>query len=414
MSVHLARAEILLAQSRPADAEREARQALAANPHDASAHAFLALCCAQLGRHEDALMEARMAVGLAADEGAFHRVLGFVLHRAGRQLEAMKSAEEALRLNPLDAHVHVLKASIHLARRSWTEAAESAEAALALDPEHVEAANFRAMALIQLGRKQEAAATVEHALRHEPENALSHANQGWNCLHRNDPRAAKEHFREALRLDPELDYAREGMLEALKARNPVYRVMLAYFLWMGRQASWLQWALVFGVFFGGRIVTAIDRALPAGFGWVIVPLYVLFYGFIYLSWTAQPLFNLMLRLDPFGRHVLSADQRRGSTYFGISFGLVLGALAWWFTAGHSLGPLVALDAAIVSLCVAATVNRTGRIRLLLGTATAVLAGLATAALVLLSREEAQGSTLHLLFVYAFIAFQFAALGLRNR
>jgi Tfp pilus assembly protein PilF len=76
MSVHLARAEILLAQSRPADAEREARQALAANPHDASAHAFLALCCAQLGRHEDALMEARMAVGLAADEGAFHRVLG--------------------------------------------------------------------------------------------------------------------------------------------------------------------------------------------------------------------------------------------------------------------------------------------------------------------------------------------------
>lgn len=414
MSVHLARAKILLAQSRPAEAEREARQALAANPHDASAHAFLALCCAQLGRHEDALMEARMAVGLAADEGAFHRVLGFVLHRAGRQIEAMKSVEEALRLSPFDAHVLVLKASIHLAQRSWTEAVEAAEAALALDPEHVEAANFRAMALMQLGRKQEAAATMEHALRHEPDNALSHANQGWNCLHRNEPHAAKEHFREALRLDPELDYAREGMLEALKARNPVYRVMLAYFLWMGRQASWLQWALVVGVFFGGRIMGALSAALPPGKGWVVIPLYVAFYGFIYLSWTAQPLFNLVLRIDPFGRHVLSRDQRWGSTWFGLSFAVVLAALAWWGATGAEVGPLVALDAAIVSLCVAATVNRTGGVRLLLGVATVVLAGLAVASLVFLAREQTLGKSLHLVFVYLFIAFQLAALGLRGR
>ena len=33
-----------------------------------------------------------------------------------------------------------------------------------------------------------------------------------------------------------LDWARVGMIEALKARNPVYRLLLLYFLWMSRLA----------------------------------------------------------------------------------------------------------------------------------------------------------------------------------
>jgi len=413
MSVHLARAEILLAQSRPADAEREARQALLLNPHDASAHAFLALCCVHQNRLDDAVAEARMAVGLAADEATFHRILGFVLHRAGRQLEALRSVEEGLRLNPVDAEAHVLSSSIRLAMGQVEESLAEAEAALAIDPEQVEAANFRAMALIRLGRKDEAVATMDQALRRDPDNALSHANQGWNCLHRNDPRVAKEHFLEALRLDPQMNYAREGMLEALKARNPLYRVMLAYHLWMGRQSAWLQWTLIGGVFFGGRAIHLLSQASP-GLQWVYLPLHILLYGFIYLSWTAQPLFNLLLRLDRFGRHVLSDDQRVGSTYFGVSFGLVLAALAWWQVTKAPVGSLVALDAAVISLCVAATWSRHGRVRRVLAGSTVGLLLLASLSVTLLARNEPLGGTLHLLFVLGFIVFQLASMTLGRR
>ena len=39
------------------------------------------------------------------------------------------------------------------------------------------------------------------------------------------------------------------------------------------------------------------------------PLLILFYAFIYLSWTAMPMFNLLLRFNRFGRHILTKDQR---------------------------------------------------------------------------------------------------------
>lgn len=413
MSVHLARAEVLLAQSRPADAEREALQALAQNPQDASAHAMLALCRVQQDRAADALEEARQAVGLAPDEAPFHRILGLVLHRLDREREALACVDEALRLDPNDTDAHVLRAVIHLALRQWIRALQSAEDALALDPEHVEAANVRAMALVRLGRKEEATLTVDHALHREPDNALSHANQGWNCLHANDPRRAKEHFREALRLDPTLDYAREGMLEALKARNPVYRLMLAYYLWIGRQSGWLQWAFILGVFFGGRVIGALHETAPR-FSWLFTPLLVIFYAFIYLSWTSQPLFNLMLRLDRFGRHVLSKDQRRGSTVFGLVFFATLAALGWWLYSKLALALALTLLFAILSLCVAATWNRQGRNRWILGLATLALLVVALSSLTLTLLGNEKGYTLARGFMFGFIGFQLLAISLRGR
>ncbi len=413
MSVHLARAELLLAQSRPADAEREARQALAQDPHNAAAHSFLALCCVQQNRAEDALSEARVAVSLAPADPASHRILGFVLHRLGRQQEALAAIDQCLRLDPNDTEVHVLRSAIYFSLRNWKLALQSAEDALALDSEHVEAANFRAMALTQLGRKQEAAMTVDYALNREPDNALSHANQGWNSLHQNDPRKAQVHFREALRLDPGLEYAREGMLEALKARNPIYRVMLAYYLWIGRQSGWLQAVFVVGVFFGGRIISNLSESLP-NLRWLFMPLMGLFLLFVYLSWTAQPLFNLMLRLDRFGRHVLSRDQRLGSTLFGLVFVALIGAVAIWLINGSEVARFAAMTLAVLSLCVAATWSHRAKVRLILGAATIGLAVLGTVTTLMIHSGHPSAPQALQAFFFCFIGFQLIALGSRAR
>src|SRR5205807_5174625 len=102
----------------------------------------------------------------------------------------------------------------------------------------------------KLGRTQEAVQAVESALAREPENALSHANLGWSYLHQHDHKKALEHFREALRIDPENDYAKAGLVQALQARYFLYGLMLRYFLWMGRQSRTLQWIVILGLFFG--------------------------------------------------------------------------------------------------------------------------------------------------------------------
>lgn len=407
MSAHLDRARLLLAQSRPADAERESMLALGQQPDDPHALAFLALSRIEQDKREEALEAAEEAVGLAPDQPFLHYVHAHVLRNMDRPDDAFRAVQEALRLDPADADYFALLSSIELGRNRWPAALDAAEQALALNAEHVGAANLRAMALVRLGRKEEAMLSVDYALDRAPDNAFSHANQGWNCLHQNDPCKAQEHFREALRLDPNLDYAREGMLEALKARNPVYRIMLAYFLWLGRQSSRFQWAFIIGIFFGGRIARALSESQP-GLNWLWWPLLGLFYGFVYLSWTANPMFNLMLRFDRFGRHVLSDDQRSGANWFGATFALALGTLIWWLATDSQVALFSAVVCAILSICVAATFNRTGRDRAILGSCTAVLAVVAVGAAFLTLSNNAAGHVFTASFAIGFIAFQLVA------
>ena len=413
MSAHLDRARLLLAQSRPADAERESMLALAQQPENPQALAFLALSRIEQEKGTEALEASQNAIGLAPEEPFLHYVHAHVLRSIDRIDDAWRAVNEALRLDPADADIFTLLASIELGRNRWPAALEAAEQALALNAEHVGAANLRAMALVRLGRKAEAMQSVDRALDRAPEDAFSHANQGWNCLHRNDPRKAQEHFREALRLNPNLEYAREGMLEALKARNPLYRVMLAYFLWLGRQSARFQWTFIIGLFVGGRVARSLSESQPA-LNWLWWPLLGLLYAFVYLSWTAQPMFNLLLRFNRFGRHVLSPDQRTGASWFGATLILALVSLVWWLTSKSQVGFYCTIMFAVLSICVAATFSRSGRDRTILGSCTAALAVVAAGATFLTVSNNAAGQVFTISFVLGFIAFQLVANALATR
>ena len=407
MSAHLSRAQLLLQQSRPADAEREAGLAIALAPDHPEAHALLALSRLEQGKPAPALEAARTALGLAPDSAYYHYVHALVLHRSEQDHEALAAVQDAIRLAPEDEDNFSLRAAIQLSLRDWSAALTAAEQALALNPEHTPAINLRAMALVRLGRRSEAVRSVDFALERDPESPLSHANQGWNHLHRNDPKQALEHFREALRLDPEFAYAREGMLEALKARNAVYRVMLAYFLWMGRLSARYQWAVLLGTFFGSRFINGLAAAHPDP-KWVWWVVLGTFYGFVYLTWTAQPMFNLLLRLDRFGRHVLTESQRTASNWFGAFFVGALAATAWYFSTKADVAFFAMFFLAALSICIAVTFIREGRARLQLGIATAVLASFAALALVPLSSISQYQGNFAMLFVYGFIGFQLLA------
>jgi tetratricopeptide (TPR) repeat protein len=406
MSHRLDRAQLLLQQSRPADAERETLLALSEDPDSARGHAYLALSRIDLQKHTEALAAAQRAVALSPDDPFSHHILAVVLNRLDREKEARAAIEEAIRLDPdNEAHFAVL-ASVHLSLRDWTAALEAAEQGLSINPEDVQCANLRSMALVRLGRKEEAMQTVDYALERAPESAWSHANQGWNCLHRNDPKRAQDHFREALRLEPDFEYARQGMLEALKARNPVYRGMLAYFLWMGRQSAKLQWIFVLGTMFGIRAVRTLAEQQPQ-LGVFLWPVVILFYVFIYLSWVAGPMFNLLLRFDRFGRLVLSRDERHATNWFGLCVVLTLGGLGWWAT-GNQFGMLGAIVGAMLSVCVSITFNRRGKKRAGFAIATAVMAAIGLGGIAMMLSGNENGLTWLTTFFFGFLGMQLAA------
>jgi tetratricopeptide (TPR) repeat protein len=326
MDANLQRALLLFEQSRPELAEAELRQTLAREPDEPRAHALLALCFAKRELFQEATREAQQAVHLAPDLPFAHYALAHVYHDRNRNAEALAAISEALRLDPADADYLSLLAAIHISEKHWTEALAAAERGLQADSEHIGCTNLRAVALVQLGRKGEAGATIDAALSRNPENAVTHANQGWTLLHRGDPKKALEHFREALRLDPDNEWARAGIVEALKAQHLIYAVMLRYFLWMSRLSSRAQWGVVLVGYFGNQLLGSVARTNPQLAPWVL-PLRIVYVVFALLTWTADPLFNLLLRLNRYGRLALSSEQMAATNWIGSCIFLGLLALA---------------------------------------------------------------------------------------
>ena len=307
-------------------ADAELRQALAGDPHDAYGHALLGLCLAKREQFKEATVEAEQAVHLGPDLSFAHYALACILHDRNRNQEAIAAINEALRLDASDADYFAQLSAIQVSEKHWREALEAAERGLQLESEHIGCTNLRAIALVKLGRKAEAGATIDAALSKNPDNAVTHANQGWTLLEKGEPKKALEHFREALRLDPESDWARQGIVEALKARHFIYAIMLRYFLWMSRLSSRAQWAIILGGYFGNRLLAGIAAANPELAPWVL-PLRILYVTFALLTWTADPLFNLLLRMNRFGRLVLSPEQIVSTNWIGSCILLALLALA---------------------------------------------------------------------------------------
>ena len=322
MNPSLGRAHLLFEQGRYELAAEETGRQIAQAPDDPFAHCLLALCFSKMKRHDDAVREGRMATHLAPDLAYTHYVLGSVLDDVPRLKEAEAAAREAVRLDPEDADFYALLASVKFQQQSWPEALRFADAGLEVDADNLTCANLRGMALVQLGRREDAGQAIQGTLAKDPENAAAHANSGWALLHQGRPNEALVHFKEALRLRPDMEWARQGILEALRARNPVYRLVLNYFLWMSRRGKQARYAVLAGLYVLPRLLRAYAVSHPA-----LAPLAAVVFGlylvFAFLTWTAKPLFNVLLRLDPIGRYALSRQQIVASNWVGSSFGLAL-------------------------------------------------------------------------------------------
>jgi tetratricopeptide (TPR) repeat protein len=355
-NAHFQRGSLLYEQGRYAEAVGELRMQLGQHAEDSLAHGLLALCLAEQEKYDEATHHAQQSIHVAPDQPFGHYALAQVMLHRNRFEEAHAAILEAIRCNPYDADYFAVLASLHLRASRWREALETANRGLTIEPEHPLCTNLRAQALVNLGDRPAAAATMGQALARRPDDPYTHANQGWALLHQGDPNKAMEHFREALRLEPGLEWARAGIVESLKARNIIYRWMLAYFLWMARLQPGVRWGLVIGAYFGNRIIRQLADKSPqlAPF---LYPLLFAYFGFVLMTWLAYPLFNLLLRFHPFGRHALSPDQTRGANVLAASLGVTLACLVAALATGIDIllfatvmFTLLALPASAIYVC----------------------------------------------------------------
>ena len=335
------RGALLHDQGRHDLAEREYREHLAAQPDDGIGHALLSLTLVELERLPDADNESRTAIALAPDEPFAHYARARVLLARRRYEEAVLAASETTRLDPDHPRGFAILAAARLSQRRWSDALAATDAGLALEPEHENLLTIRGLALRHMGRSAESQQAFEGALRRDPENSYAQASRGLGLLHDGRMGEALEAYREALRLDPSNEMARSGLVEALKARNPIYAAVLRAMLFIGRLSGRATFLLFFGFFIIQRTLRELVRAEPS-LAPIVFPLLGVYLFVVWLTYAADPLFNLLLRLDSFGRHVLTDEQRLESSIVGPLVAVGLPAALVTVVTGSEVAALLAI------------------------------------------------------------------------
>lgn len=198
-----------------------------------------------------------------------------------------KGYSKAIRLNAAQASDFALLARCYFSQKLWRQALCAANQGLLIDSQNVECLNYRALGLSQLGRGKEARASARSAIVLSPENPTAYATCGWVMLVYGDsPQKAWEYFTQALQLDPNFEWARLGIVQALKAKNPIYCLMLRYFLWCSRLNNTRRW--VFALVFASAGLTYLSELL-----WLL-PIILLFTKVVADSWVA----NLFTPIKP--------------------------------------------------------------------------------------------------------------------
>lgn len=325
MNHHLQRARILIEQSRLELAEKEIRGALAQEPSNAEAHALLGFCLVQSRKYDEASREAQLAVHLAPDQSYMHYVHSLVLEGLNQHRESKAAVETAIGLNPYDPNCFAQLGEIEFILGNWKAAEAAANEGLELDPERVRCTNLRARALVKQGRNREAQASIQSTLERSPDNAYSHANMGWSYLEKNESEKALEHFKEAMRLEPGMEWARQGIVEAMKSRYFIYRWIFNWFLWTSKLRGRASFAIIMGGYFGYIVLMRVAANNPA-LAPFIYPLLVVYATFAVLTWLSSPLFNLVLCTSRFGRLALSKNEIRTSTWVGVCVVMAAGLL----------------------------------------------------------------------------------------
>ena len=172
-------------------------------------------------------------------------------------------------------------------------------------------------------------------LARNPEDAFSFANAGWSALQRGDVKGAEGHFKEALRIDPEMDHARDGLKQSYRARSAFFRVFLKWSFFMQRFSANHQFAIIIGLIVGFRILRVLAASVHP---LLVIPVALVYYLFVFGSWLSDGIANFLLLRDPVAR--LSLD--RGEKIEGAAMGVLLVGGLVGLVAGASMGmsPLI--------------------------------------------------------------------------
>ena len=318
---NIQRGELLRNQGRFAEAETYLQQAIAEQPSTAQAYYELAFCyCNWSGHAKKALATVDRAISLEPNRAGFLSLRAWILGNLNKNKEAIQVANQALALSPHNILALNAQTRAYIDLCDWKQAENNARRTLEINPTNELAGNFLAVSLRGQGRLQESETVTAGLLAQVPDSAMAQSNAGWSALRMGDHQLANEHFLEALRLKPNYEYARKGLLHSFNSRVWLYRIYFQFISWVARFGKVSRFLPVFVfVILQGVAKGPVNDPRYHGPYSILGVVAIFFLLFV----TGRSFGNLFLLLDPFARHALTPKEKRRSIVVGLFFGFIL-------------------------------------------------------------------------------------------
>lgn len=333
MNEQLERAEILIDQNKPKQAEPFLKEALQSNLDNDYAFYLYHRIYADQDNYQKALEMIDQAIKIAPDEDFywFHKAL--ILFRLDDLDKAEDLTNKAIAKNPLDGLYFNLIALINFRKKDFEKALDFANRGLKLMPNNVTILNTKSLTLNALGRKEEASETIDGAIQQDPDNAFTHSNLGWSLLKEGKREEAIEHFKESLRIDPINNPAKEGLLEAIKSKYYLYALFLKYQFWLENKSQGFQWAFIIGFVVVRNVVSKLGKNYPTLETYTTPIVYLLLVAAL-SSWLINPVITVFLNFTKEGKWILQGTEKRKADVLTVSAGLFFAGLIGMFISNN--------------------------------------------------------------------------------
>ena len=313
----LQRIELLLNQSRYEDAKRELETYLSNNPSDFFARRAYVVTLINCGDHD--LARDRCEALLAEYPESLDILhLSIEIDLADEYYDKAESKVDLLKqMSALDEETFVLEARVKMGQRNYDKALLAIGKALEYDANNIEALNLKIALEGQLG-KSHPQDSINHALKLNPENPYTIANHAYQLLRDGKVEAALERSAEALQKDPNNPLGRQVMADAMRSRFWLFRLFFKYGEFISRLTAKSSWAFIIGVYIGYRIIRSLANQYP-----ILLPLVYLLFGLFILSWLIQPIANLYLYFNKYGKLLLDKDDTKMALSTGAALAIAI-------------------------------------------------------------------------------------------
>ncbi|MBR6041551.1 MAG: tetratricopeptide repeat protein [Paludibacteraceae bacterium] len=298
------RIEALIEMRRYDEAVKLVRESLEKEPNDGELFTLWAKCELLKSNYADVEKLCKKALSIDAENFNAKFLLACGYNDNEKYDQSLKVLKELLNEDPEEPGVYYLLAASLYGKSDYVGALKAVDKALTYAPNDSDYLVLKSRIYRMKGDKAQAEFYANKAVNSAPDESDVLVEKGWVAIERGQVAESKELFAQGLAINPTNDYAKEGLKYALKSENWFFKIVFRFSLFLRGLSGNKRVFFILGI---GALFLVLRRVADKllMLGAVVAVAYLLL---VVAVSTIDPLSNLALAANPYGRNLLRKEE----------------------------------------------------------------------------------------------------------